>query len=455
MTHFPPEELAALLEGAPNALLVTALPSDELLFLNAAAARLLGIDASQIPELLGKPLPNYHLYANERKDLVESLAEGVAVQDAEVCLKPFVGEPRWVLLSARPVPYGGRPIAITLLTDFHEQKLLRTELERTQEELRAANTELAAALDEVQRLARTDKLTGAGNRLCLEEELLREMERADRYGTPLSLILLDIDHFKQVNDRCGHAAGDMVLSKLAQVARDLIRIPDSLVRWGGEEFAVLTPQTDLQGAVALAEKLRAAIATIDFPSVGPVSASFGVAERQPTEKTEGWFHRVDRALYRAKGRGRNQVVAWKPGDSQPLATVRLEWSDEWNSGNALVDEEHRELLEMANSLFDDTLANAAPEQVLISLDRMLAHVVNHFADEEEVLRRVGYPELPEHKRLHKNLVKTALQLKERYLAGTLEVSALFAFLLERVVMGHLLAADTKFFPYTRGEMVAH
>ena len=161
----------------------------------------------------------------------------------------------------------------------------------------------------VEALSVTDRLTGLFNRLKLEEAFDSELERAKRYGHPLSVVLFDVDHFKQVNDSFGHQVGDEVLVSVAQLTKDNVRAIDVAGRWGGEEFLLLCPETELSGAMAMAEKLRSAIETFDFPAVGRITASFGVAEAKPDESEASLTHRADEALYQAKGSGRNRVVA--------------------------------------------------------------------------------------------------------------------------------------------------
>jgi diguanylate cyclase (GGDEF)-like protein len=174
-----------------------------------------------------------------------------------------------------------------------------------------ARTELKVQALKLEELATTDALTGAYNRRKFNDLTLFEIERVRRYGHPLSLLILDIDHFKRVNDRHGHEAGDQVLVVLAGIIRAGIRATDRLARWGGEEFVVLSPDVTLERGVELAERLRAALAVHEHPSVGKVTASFGVAQHRPGETSDQLFARADEALYRAKegGRDRVEVVA--------------------------------------------------------------------------------------------------------------------------------------------------
>jgi two-component system, cell cycle response regulator len=180
----------------------------------------------------------------------------------------------------------GRDRCLLILTDVTELELERREL-----------------LD----LANLDPLTRLLNRRKLQEVLTDEVARANRYQTPLSLLLLDIDHFKVINDTHGHDAGDAVLVELAGRLGKGLRQVDRLARFGGEEFVVVAPGIDLPAAVELAERLRGAVAGKEFNAAGPVTASFGVAGYAPGEQPEAMIKRADEALYRAKTGGRNKV----------------------------------------------------------------------------------------------------------------------------------------------------
>ncbi|MFC1835379.1 GGDEF domain-containing protein, partial [Thermodesulfobacteriota bacterium] len=152
-----------------------------------------------------------------------------------------------------------------------------------------------------------DRLTGIANRFRLDEVLLQEVERAGRYETPLSLMIMDIDFFKRVNDNHGHQAGDAVLQEFARLLDSNIRKSDTLGRWGGEEFLIICPGIGLEGAAQVAEKLRSRIAKHQFGPASDQTASFGVAQYLAGETPEDLVRCADQALYRAKDNGRNRV----------------------------------------------------------------------------------------------------------------------------------------------------
>ncbi len=165
----------------------------------------------------------------------------------------------------------------------------------------------------VERQALVDGLTGLANRRQADEALAGELARTERLGGPVGLILADVDDFKAVNDRFGHPTGDVVLRDLADALRENVREIDTAARWGGEEFAVILPGTDLEGAAQVAERIRAALAEREILSVDGaplhVTASFGVATSTATTTVQQLVEAADESLYRAKRAGKDRVYA--------------------------------------------------------------------------------------------------------------------------------------------------
>jgi diguanylate cyclase len=160
--------------------------------------------------------------------------------------------------------------------------------------------------------AMSDPLTGISNRMAFEERLAREFGRWKRYGTSLTLMILDVDHFKRINDTYGHRAGDKALKLIAIVLRRNIRETDMLARYGGEEFAIVAPQTPTEGILVLAEKLRVAVERAEFHYHGmsvPITISSGFASFRSGDTPDDVFQRADKALYRAKAEGRNRCCS--------------------------------------------------------------------------------------------------------------------------------------------------
>jgi diguanylate cyclase (GGDEF)-like protein len=178
---------------------------------------------------------------------------------------------------------------------------------RNQLTLRRVLAELESKNRELERVAMFDRLTGLYNRRKLDELLEIEVTRSERYDRPLSVILFDLDKFKSVNDTYGHPVGDIVLSQTAANVKEQLRSSDFPCRWGGEEFLVICPETGLDTAAMLTERLRQSQAQLVFPKAGTVSASYGVAAHQKGRTAKDIVQAADEALYRAKKAGRNRI----------------------------------------------------------------------------------------------------------------------------------------------------
>ena len=199
------------------------------------------------------------------------------------------GATRWVTVRARPERTSdGGTLWHGVLIDVSEQVVQQRRLRK---------------------LSDTDELTGLANRRRLMQRLREEMSSASRHARPLSLLLLDLDHFKRINDTWGHLKGDQVLKQLAELCCNALRGEDLVARLGGEELAILLPCTPIAAALRLAERLREAIAGHDFGiTQGRVTASLGVAEYRDNDSIDAFIERADRGLYAAKRAGRNRVL---------------------------------------------------------------------------------------------------------------------------------------------------
>jgi diguanylate cyclase (GGDEF)-like protein/PAS domain S-box-containing protein len=208
------------------------------------------------------------------------------------------GQNRWCLLTHTPLSNGG---FVRTFTDTTERKRLEQELDR---------------------LSRIDSLTGALMRRAFNERLAEEIERAQRLDHPLALLVADLDHFKQVNDTRGHHVGDTALRSFIAACQDELRRYDLIGRLGGEEFALLLPDTEINAAKAAAERLREAVARypiVDLTGdIFHVTVSIGVAQLRSTDDADQFIQRADRALYAAKAAGRNRVCCEAPSDIDPV-----------------------------------------------------------------------------------------------------------------------------------------
>ncbi len=223
-----------------------------------------------------------------------------------------VGHGGWSLVMLKPIQqiYASRVLGIiitllvtvmTLIYLFGKERWFHDSIQMER------RLQLQNLAQDLRFQATTDPLTGLFNRLKFDQTLSIELSRSARYGSPMCLVLYDVDHFKDVNDTYGHQVGDKVLTQLSHVVSGSIRDCDVLARWGGEEFILMLPGCDAEMARATVEKLRTAVTQVTFDLVGNVTCSFGVAEWAEGDTAEALIARADDALYRAKVKGRNRV----------------------------------------------------------------------------------------------------------------------------------------------------
>jgi len=250
---------------------------------------------------------------------------GWVAEHREPILSDDVGtDPRAHALPGIP-PENKSGLTVPMLVEGHLRGVIRANrmgiAKYTREHLRLAQTiasqaALATAAvqahEEARRLAITDELTGCFNARYLNERLAPEVERARRHGRPLALLIVDSDSLKAVNDECGHVCGDRLLAELAATIRAQVRSTDIVARYGGDEFVVVAPETDLDAARVTAERIRRAVSEARFATPEGVrlssTVSVGVAELYPTEDAGALFGRADRALYAAKRAGKDRVA---------------------------------------------------------------------------------------------------------------------------------------------------
>ena len=262
-----------------------------------AAGAVLGVDAAVVA-----------MQGLDGEPLVVTL--GLSADEAE--RQAVSGPPDGRL--ARSIPLTGEGGRFGYLTVFRRSADGAVD-ERALAELEALAERAGPAIDnarrfrEARQLADLDALTSLHNRRYFHETLAREVARAQRYGRRLALIVFDLDDFKAVNDRIGHLAGDSVLADAAERVRDVVRSADIACRVGGDEFAVILPESTLDDADQLYRRIQAAVSARPLALVGKLHLSAGVAELTPEDDPTVFFERADEALYRAKERGKAQVVA--------------------------------------------------------------------------------------------------------------------------------------------------
>lgn len=294
-----------------------------------------------------------------------------------------------------------------------------------------------------------DKLTGIYNRNYLDSRIIEEVERVIRYGGSLSMIYFDLDHFKTVNDTYGHRQGDAVLKEVTRVVAGELRTSDIFARWGGEEFAILLPDTNLSGAKVVAEKLRIELENVLHPVVGRVTASFGVAEYFVDEYIGSWFNRADKELYFSKMNGRNRVSGKEISKSDKSVQVKVKWTDDWLCGIDSINQEHKKLLELGNEMVENSYKFSKQEEIIQHVSIFFTYMIEHFENEEINLKNVDYEHYQHHLDTHRKLIKKFNDLKKELEETNARPEELLNFMLNDMLIGHIEEEDLTYFPFLK------
>lgn len=265
-------------------------------FLNAAFLEQIGYTLDEIPNIeiwFELAYPDSTIRDASRNEWYQavdkSLADGRRTAEASALIQCKNGQQRWFMVTAQVRSESMPNMHVVTFRDIHDLKTLS---------------------DENLHLSRTDQLTQVSNRRAGQQRLESEIHRFDRTGVPFSVIMCDIDHFKYVNDQFGHMHGDHVLIRAAEVLRTACRNIDDVVRWGGDEFLIILPATELKDAITLAERLRHAVESLDYDQdFEKISStlSLGCAVSLPGQSGADLLRSVDVALYMAKQQGRNTI----------------------------------------------------------------------------------------------------------------------------------------------------
>ncbi|MBN2222312.1 MAG: diguanylate cyclase [Vallitaleaceae bacterium] len=344
---------------------------------------------------------------------------------------------------------------VSVIRDITERVFIEESLQKSEEKFRLLSKELAQKNKILTNTIIHDQLTGVHNRYYFEQRIHEELAASDRYGYPLSMAIIDLDFFKKVNDEFGHSVGDEILIQLAQLVQEQVRKSDVFARWGGEEFVILMPNTDVNGAKHASEKICDWIANAIFSQGIKITISIGVAQRNQREYLDSWFRKCDRALYFAKKNGRNQVAVSE--NSKESGFTFFQWQKEWISGNQKIDIEHMQLLDIGNRLLDAVIEKELHpesdyEKVHHLFRELITHIEGHFLNEENILREIAYPDYEKHKAIHVNLASVAKEREKKVFDHTLSPKEAVEFILGDIVIGHLLHDDLKFFPYLKVEV---
>ncbi len=315
--------------------------------------------------------------------------------------------------------------------------------------LKMTNEELDAAREKAESLSLHDTLTGLYNRRAIEPMINYELNRKKRFGSSVSLLILDIDHFKNVNDTYGHDEGDEVLKKIAHTLNDYRRSTDLPSRWGGEEFLILLADTDEGQALLIAEKLRTACSTLTFEKSPSITVSIGIAEAHYDETFDSWFKRVDSALYSAKNTGRNRTIAASGMDPETaqrqtgheLLLLHLSWKDEFRVGVDVYDKQHKELFAVSNKLISAIVNNEKDATIFQVLDELYKETETHFNDEQNYLEKRNCAFIDRHKTEHAHLREQLKKKTIEFESKKISVYEFISFICNDLISKHILGED--------------
>lgn len=324
---------------------------------------------------------------------------------------------------------------ISQIQDITERKLLEVELVRQ---------------------ATEDMLTGISNRRRFYDLAERELLRGERYNDPMVLLMLDIDHFKKVNDTFGHGVGDEALKEMAKICSAGLRSFDIFGRIGGEEFSALLIKTDATIGRQISERLRRSversILTTDKGVLKFTISIGGVAFSGNQHSLDYRLKQADDALYEAKSTGRNRIILLddltaeeKEGETLQTGFIRLEWNKAYECGNKQIDEEHRNLFKLANTLLTAMIAHQEKSVCQKYIEELISEALQHFKTEEQIIAEAGYQDTQAHGQIHLKLENEALRIARRHKKGKIPIAEVFHFLAVQLVNEHMLYEDRKFF----------
>jgi len=297
------KRIPEMIQSSPFPIMISNLKDDRLILVNDKASRLFKITPDTINDFRTE---QYYVDSNARKELLQQLTLSPTVENFQAELhRPGSKETFWLEISARVMEFENEIVLYSAFKDITSQKIHERELFEK---------------------AVLDPLTGCYNRRQFQELATKEIRRAWRYNKSFCIAMIDIDHFKQVNDTHGHAFGDIVLKTMASVCRHTLRDTDIFARYGGEEFILLLSETDLSGGMLVAERLRQNVAgtNIPLPDGEPysITISLGIIASGTFENLEDLVKGADTALYQAKETGRNKVCAY--GQEENFEEVKKE-----------------------------------------------------------------------------------------------------------------------------------
>ncbi|NNM67501.1 MAG: diguanylate cyclase [Spirochaetales bacterium] len=416
------ENFERIFDAHPDAVMITELETGVYVKINEAMKALTGYTAQ---EALGKSTLELRLWhdLSDREAMVRQIRERRVSREQTFTFRKKNGKTFTGSMSSTLIRLDEKPYILSVVKDISE----RVQLEK-----------------ELFTLATTDALTGLANRRRFLDLGEQELKRAVRRHLPLTLAQFDIDHFKNINDNLGHAAGDSALVLLAKECRACIREIDFVARLGGDEFVILFPETTAEQSLVVLNRIREKLRESLF------SISVGVCQLDVNiDSLDDLLERSDKALYQAKNGGRDQIVVFNVQDQVQPELLQIGWNAAWNSGDDTIDTEHRELLQLVSKLVNRAFLKTNTPDFLQEFDFVLGKLKKHFDDEEKILNELGYPGAEAHALIHQDLMTKANTLRDRTTQGKAPARDFFDFLFVKVMREHVLSADKKYFSWTQ------
>lgn len=292
-----------------------------------------------------------------------------------------------------------------------------------------------------------DQLTGLYNRHYMSSILMDEISDTSCDHKSNSIIMIDVDNFKKVNDVFGHNIGDVVLKNIAEIVIGNVRETDTIVRWGGEEIMIFLKNTSLQSAFNISEKIRKSVESFVFDKVNNVTISLGVAEYIENETFDSWFKRVDFCLLRAKNLGKNCTITWDGTINLFDLSDQLVWKNDYMCGREMIDRDHLNLFQAAINLLNTITPSTEFKDITKSADSLINLILQHFKREEEELLSINYPYIDDHRNIHRELIENSINLRNSMNSYNDIINNLVVYIIVEAVIEHLHKEDIKFFEY--------
>lgn len=304
---------------------------------------------------------------------------------------------------------------------------------------------LYASFEQMRFLGEHDRLTELYHPYTFQNKIEQDAAIKNTKDTHLYLILLDINELPSILQKSGRSVADEVLRRSAKIVKSYLGAHDYAARLQNDTFVMLVRGRGDQEMQSLAERLVASMKEAEFPVAGRVSSSTGIAVYHEEEPVVAWMSRTETALIQARGEGRNRIVHESMIRTHEMPGA-VHWQEEWASGHNELDSQHRLLIDLGNQLLSMHVSGSENSGESLLLQKFRREIISHFIFEEKLMRDIGYPDTMNHSMIHERLTNKAQHMIEEFQAHNLTAGFIYSFLVEDIIIGHIEAEDTKFFP---------